>query len=189
MADGVANVGLGMMYGKAKATTKSLPAIFQEIIHSDQTLSMRFSEAKMTGRLEVHGLPLGPSKKSISGEGFLLTGDAAGLVDPFSGEGIGNAMESGVIAAEIIKEAFTAKDYTAKFLSQYDARIKKKMGRELATSHKIQRLCLHPFLFNFVVKKANRNKELREELTKMYTSQVVRDELKNPFFYLRMLLK
>jgi geranylgeranyl reductase family protein len=189
MADGVANVGLGMMYGKAKATTKSLPAIFQEIVHSDPTLSMRFSEAKMTGRAEVHGLPLGPSKKSISGEGFLLAGDAAGLVDPFSGEGIGNAMESGVIAAEIIKEAFTAKDYTAKFLSQYDARIKKKMGRELATSHKIQRLCLHPFLFNFVVKKANRNKELREELTKMYTSQVVRDELKNPFFYLRMLLK
>ena len=189
MAEGIANVGLGMLYGKRKTQTKSLPAIFQQIIHSEPTLSRRFAEAKMTGKIEVHGLPLGPSKKSISGEGFLLTGDAAGLVDPFSGEGIGNAMESGMIAAEIIKEAFVANDYTAKFLSQYDERVRKKMGRELTTSSKIQRLCYHPFLFNLVVGKANRNKELREVLTKMYTSQDIRDQLKKPSFYLKMLIK
>jgi geranylgeranyl reductase family protein len=189
MAEGIANVGLGMLYGRTKTLTKSLPAICQQIIHSDPTLSIRFEKAKMTGKVEVHGLPLGPDKKLISGDGFLLTGDAAGLVDPFSGEGIGNGMESGMIAAEIIKEAFVANDFTAKFLLQYDERVRKKMGRELTTSYKIQRLCSHPFLFNLVVSKANRNKELRELLTKMYTSQDIRDQLKQPSFYLKMLFK
>jgi hypothetical protein len=61
------------------------------------------------------------------------------------------------------------------------------MERELKTSHRIQELCSHPTLFNLVVKKANRNNEMKEMFTKMYTSQDVRDQLKSPGFYLKIL--
>ena len=143
----------------------------------------------MAGKIESHGLPLGPDSKAISGKGFLLAGDAASLVDPFSGEGVGNAMVSGEIAANIIKTAFTANDISAGFLSKYDNLIRKRMWRELKTSKTIQKLCSYPALFNFVVNKANRNTEFREMFTKMYTSQDVRDKLKSPGFYFRMLLR
>ncbi len=36
----------------------------------------------MTGKIETHGLPLGPDPKAISGDGFLLAGDAASLWIP-----------------------------------------------------------------------------------------------------------
>lgn len=187
MADGLANVGLGILFEKMKAAPESLSAMLQQIILSHPSLSARFEGAEMTGKIEAHGLPLGPDPKAISGDGFLLAGDAASLVDPFSGEGIGNAMVSGEIAAGMIREAFAANDFSAGFLKQYDERIRKRLGRELKTSQRIQELCSHPALFNLVVKKANRNKELREMFTKMYTSQDVRDQLKNPGFYLKVL--
>jgi menaquinone-9 beta-reductase len=187
MADGLVNVGMGVSYEQMKAAPDSLAAMLPEIIRSHPRLAARFAGAEMKGKIEAHGLPLGPDPKAISGEGFLLAGDAASLVDPFTGEGIGNAMMSGEIAALMIREALAANDLSEKFLKQYDERIMKKMGRELKTSHRIQELCSHPALFNLVVKKANRNQELKEMFTKMYTSQDVRDELKNPGFYLKMM--
>jgi len=50
-------------------------------------------------------LPLGSKRRTIHGHGWLLVGDAAALIDPFSGEGIGNAMVSGRLAAETVHEA------------------------------------------------------------------------------------
>jgi geranylgeranyl reductase family protein len=187
MADGLANVGLGILYEKMKAATEPLSVMLQQIIRSHPTLSPRFKEAQMKGKIEAYGLPLGPDPKALSGNGFLLAGDAASLVDPFSGEGIGNAMVSGEIAAGMIREAFIKNDLTAGFLTQYDERIRKRLGRELKTSHRIHKLCSHPALFNLVIKKANRNKELKEMFTKMYTSQDIRDQLTNPGFYFKVL--
>jgi len=103
MSGGLANVGLGILYEKMKASPDSLFAMLQQIIHSHPALSPRFAGAVMLGKFEAHGLPLGPDSKAISGTGLLLVGDAASLVDPFSGEGIGNAMVSGEIAAGMIR--------------------------------------------------------------------------------------
>jgi geranylgeranyl reductase family protein len=187
MADGVSNVGIGILYEKMKTLPGSLSALLEKTIHSHPSVSHRFDGAEMKGKIEAHGLPLGPDSKAISGDGFLLVGDAASLVDPFTGEGIGNAMVSGEIAAGMIREAFAANDLSGKFLRQYDERIRKRLQRELKTSHRIQELSSHPALFNLVVRKANRNNELKEVFTKMYTSQDARDMLKSPGFYFKSL--
>ena len=188
MEDGLVNAGLGIMYGKLKAGQASLTAKLHEVITSYPALSGRFDRAEMISRIEAHGLPMGPDPKSISGEGFLLTGDAASLVDPFSGEGIGNAMVSGEIAGKVISEAFKSNDFSESFMKKYDERIRQRLSRELGTSRIVQKLITVPGLFDLVVKKAGRNKEFKEMLTKMYTDQDVRDQLKNPGFYLKILL-
>ncbi|MCX6248823.1 MAG: NAD(P)/FAD-dependent oxidoreductase [Bacteroidetes bacterium] len=188
MPDGIANVGLGVLFNKMKLSPETLPARLQRMISTHPALAKRFEGAVMKGKIEAQGLPLGPDTKAISGNGFLLAGDAASLVDPFSGEGIGNAMVSGEIAAGVIREAFATNDLSAGKLKQYDERIKKRMGKELRTSRRIQTLCSYPSLFNAVVKKANRNKELKQLFTRMYTSQDVRNQLINPGFYLKILL-
>ena len=188
MTDGIANVGLAMSYEKTKASSMSLSEILMKIISTHSSISPRFSNAKMIGKIEAHGLPMGPDPKAISGDGFLLAGDAASLVDPFTGEGIGNAMVSGELAASIVREAFVKNDFSARFLKEYDNMIYKKLGRELKTSHRLQELCTHPSLFNLVVKKANKNKALKEMFSGMYTNQDLRDELKNPVFYLKLMM-
>ena len=47
-------------------------------------------------------IPLCTKKTIFQRDKLLLVGDAAGLADPFSGEGIYNAIRSGHIAAEVI---------------------------------------------------------------------------------------
>jgi len=66
-----------------------------------------------TGRVPFEVPPLkghayflyGSSQRQIAGDGFLLIGDSAGLARPLSGEGILPAIESGLLAAEIILAA------------------------------------------------------------------------------------
>ena len=58
MADGLANVGLGMSYEKMQATPKSLSAILKQITFAHPVLSKRFANAEMKGKIEAHGLPL-----------------------------------------------------------------------------------------------------------------------------------
>jgi geranylgeranyl reductase family protein len=50
-------------------------------------------------------LPMGMSRVPTCVPGMLVVGDAAGLVNPFNGEGIAYAMESGELAAELIHGA------------------------------------------------------------------------------------
>lgn len=53
-------------------------------------------------------IPLGGSVGPAAGPTWLLVGDAAGLADPWSGAGIGAALESGAIAGEVLVEALEA---------------------------------------------------------------------------------
>jgi len=69
---------------------------------------------------------LGPrswNKNQISGDGWALVGDAAGLVDPITGEGIYYAFKS----AEILAETMDRRDL-------YQSRIQMEIGRELQSS-------------------------------------------------------
>ncbi|MEW5866689.1 MAG: NAD(P)/FAD-dependent oxidoreductase [Bacillota bacterium] len=59
-------------------------------------------------RPKGHMLPMGGIRRRIAREGVFLVGDAAGFVDPFSGEGIYHAIRSGRIAAEVLAESITS---------------------------------------------------------------------------------
>lgn len=50
-------------------------------------------------------LPMGLNRRPLAVPGMLLVGDAGGVVNPFSGEGIAYAMESAELAAELVHEA------------------------------------------------------------------------------------
>jgi menaquinone-9 beta-reductase len=188
MMNGTANVGMGIPFSRSKHNQESLIKRFREIIRTHPALTERFADARESGKPGVHLLPLGPDPRPLSGDGFLLCGDAASLVDPFTGEGIGNAMLSGEIAADVIKEAFKCNDLSSSYLKKYDAAIRQKMFGEMRTSKRIQQLSGFAPLFNRVVAKANRNPEIREMLTAMYTNLSIRSKLKKPFFYWKILM-
>ena len=54
-------------------------------------------------------LPMGLNRTPLAVPGLLLIGDAAGAVNPFNGEGIAYAMETGEIAAELVHEALVTR--------------------------------------------------------------------------------
>ena len=80
----------------------------------------RFSDAKPLEKPVGWNLPLGRIKRKSYGDGFMLLGDAAGLIDPFTGEGIGNAMVSAKYAIQVASQAKKMNNYSKSLLSKYE---------------------------------------------------------------------
>lgn len=187
LPDNTANVGLGVLSKEVSERKMNLKEIFNEIISFHPVLSKRFKNAEFIDDLKGYGLPLGSKKRVLSGDRFLLVGDAAGLIDPFTGEGIGNALRSGRYAAEHICRCFEKNNFSRKFNREYDQYIYKKMWRELKISRGMQKLLNYPFLFNYVVKKAKNNSSLKKVLVSMLDDADIKEELLSPKFYLKLL--
>ena len=65
-----------------------------------------YNETTMIGPIRGAALPMGFNRQPHYDRGLLLVGDAGGMVNPFNGEGIAYAMESGRLAADVIAQAF-----------------------------------------------------------------------------------
>lgn len=187
MANGMANVGAGIRTDLMRKNKTNLKKVFQEVIEKHPVLAARFKNAELVDDIKLYGLPLGSVKRKLTADNVILLGDAAALIDPFTGEGIGNAMISGMLAAEQIEASLKENDFSEANLSAYDAKLYKRLGSELKLSKQMQELSRYPWLFNFVVNKARKNKELQEVISCMFESVDVRKKLSNPMFYVRIL--
>ncbi len=187
LPNGEANVGAGMLSSTVSKKKINLKEDMLRAIANNPGIRDRFKDAEMIGKIQGWGLPLGSKKRPLSGNGFILTGDAGSLIDPFTGEGIGNALYSGMIAADYIRKALEAQCFDAAFLKAYDTAFYDRQWDELKLSHTMQRLCKYPWLFNLVVNKAHKNKALRETISCMFEDLDLRSKLRNPLFYFRLL--
>lgn len=126
-----ANVGLGMHSKYISSQKINLKERFYEFIEKSPSLQEKLGNARMYGKLEGFGLPFFSKKHKISGDRFLLLGDAASLIDPTNGEGIMQAVVSGKLAAVQIKKAFSAMDFSASFLEGYEKAIHDRFWAEM----------------------------------------------------------
>jgi len=77
--------------------------------------------------LKGHVTSMGGIKRTLVGSRVALAGDAAGFVDPFSGEGIAFAIRSGQIAAEVIAEILLRGNDDS-HLKEYEKRCYREFG-------------------------------------------------------------
>jgi len=189
MENGIANVGVGMVMEDMKRHGTDLGKAMGAMLKENPLFRERFANAKMVSLLKAWQLPFGSKKRKVHAENALLVGDAAGLVDPFSGEGIGNAMLSGKLASEVAHEALAAGDTSERFLSRYEGRLWGAVWNELMTSYKMQQLGKHEFLLNFVVGKAAKSPKAREAIAGTLSNKEAKNEYASPLFYLKLLFE
>jgi geranylgeranyl reductase family protein len=189
LANNRANVGIGMLSSVVSKKKINLKTILKTLIENNPHLNERFRNARPLEVAKGYGLPLGSRKRKISGERFLLLGDAASLIDPFTGEGIGNAIRSGRVAADHIMEAFRLDNFSASFNSGYDREIYKRMWPELKMSRALQNLCRYPRLFNAIVRKANNSRHIHELLVGALAQSEKKRTLLKPSFYYDLLFR
>ena len=186
---GGANIGIGMDSALVRKKKVNLREVMLKAIRENPNIKDRFANARPTDKIYGWGLPMGTQKTKVSGDHFMLTGDAASLIDPFTGEGIGNALFSGMLAAEATVKAFAANRFDEAFLQeQYGDVLFRRIGDELKLSYTMQRLTRFPWLFNMVVNKAHKSTELRNTLTSMFADLDVRALLRKPSFYWKILV-
>jgi geranylgeranyl reductase family protein len=135
-----ANVGFGMLSDTIAKRKIDLKRSLNDIIKNIPEVAERFKDAQPLEDIKGFGLPLGSKRYQISGERFMLCGDAASLIDPFSGEGIETAMESGKFAAEQAIKCFSELQFSASYLKSYDERVYKKMWGNFKNHHMLQRV-------------------------------------------------
>jgi flavin-dependent dehydrogenase len=162
--------------------------LITKLLAEHPQLRDRFRDAKLEGPIQGMGLPLASKRRPLSGDAYLLIGDAGHLIDPFTGEGISHAMISGVYAADVATEMLAANNVTASRAKQYDVRVWNRLGKELAISTRLQGLADRAWLFDFVVDRANRNPALADTISCMFTDLDLRERLKKPGFYMDLML-
>lgn len=185
---GYANVGLGMRSDYVSKRRFNLSKSLPQLIENSPHLRSRFKDAELTGKITGYGLPLGSKKRRISGDHFMLVGDAGHLIDPLSGEGIGNAIYSGFIAAEQAQKCLETNNFSAKFLEAYDERVARVLGKEMEISYRLQQMMARPWLVNLLANWVSRNRSLLDIISRMYTDLEVRKKSLNPFFWVRLLV-
>ena len=186
--EGVANVGIGMLASAMKKKRVNLVEALQATL-GDSFFAPRFADAAPIEKPIGWHLPVGSAHRSCCGPGYLLVGDAAGLIDPFTGEGIANAMYSGRVAAAAAAAAIKAGDVGGASIGCYDRELWDGIGDELKISTKLQRIAGCEPLLNFTIRKAARSQEVKDILCAMIAGEVSRKQMTSPLFYLKLIVK
>ncbi|MFD2512674.1 NAD(P)/FAD-dependent oxidoreductase [Pontibacter locisalis] len=187
LPNGFANVGVGMLSSAISSKKVNLKKEMLRMIETHPELQKRFGNAELIGDIKGYGLPLGSKKRSLSGDNYMLVGDAGALIDPFTGEGISNAMISGRWAAEQASNCLEQQDFSAAFMQAYDKAVYNRLWKELKLSRQMQKLLNYPWLFNQVANKATKNQALAETISCMFNDLDLRERLKQPSFYFKLL--
>ena len=145
LADGTVNVGLGILdtspqFGKLdyRGLLKSWTGAL--------TADWGIAEQTRTSRILGAALPMAFNRTPQHVPGMLLVGDAAGMVSPFNGEGIGFAMEAARLAADLAVQAHAAGTDGAAdaILSRYPVITQHLWGRHFALGARFARLIGDP---------------------------------------------
>lgn len=106
--------------------------------------------------------PLGVRVARRAGPGWLLVGDAAGFLDPFTGEGLHRAVVSAALAAEALDVHFAGRDANA--LRAYDRAMGGRFGRKDLVSLVVQSFLTRPALFEYAARRMARRPGIRETM-------------------------
>ncbi|MCL5962207.1 MAG: NAD(P)/FAD-dependent oxidoreductase, partial [Chloroflexi bacterium] len=161
LSDSVANVGVGVYASDLKRLTAdrkaNLPAIFQRFVASPRLRGARLISSP-AGSLLRHGAGTYPPSQGH----VLLVGDAAGLINPLTGEGVSYALRSGQIAAEAILDGLSKSGGSDTLGLDYQSRLQARFGKELAQARRLQGLLRWPWLIDRLASKGSADRVLAD---------------------------
>jgi flavin-dependent dehydrogenase len=143
VGDGLANIGVGFL---PTHTTKTARQVFERWSHG----------ATVVGAVKGYPIRVDFLRAPTHAPRTLLVGEAAGLVNPLTGEGIDYALESGQIAADILARSAPE--------SEYHVTLHQRFGQVFRFSEHVRDWYCKPLLLNALVPLANRYPELRQQL-------------------------
>ena len=108
---------------------KNLKNIYRNYIHILKDCKIIPNDLKINN-LKGAVLPYCPIEKTYS-DRVIICGDAAGLINPLTGEGIDYAMYSGELAANVISKSLESGDMSSQFLSKYETNWKTHFGKDI----------------------------------------------------------
>jgi geranylgeranyl reductase family protein len=174
VGDGRVNVGVGLLstFNQWKqVNTSKLMDAFVDWAPKSWGISPETSCGPATGGRLPMGMSVGPH----AGPTYLVTGDAAGAINPFNGEGIAYAYETGRFAAEALDLALSTDDGLA--LTTYDDRLQAEYALYYKVARAFVRIIGRPELMRALVGTGMHSRTLMEWVLRIMANLLRPDEL------------
>jgi flavin-dependent dehydrogenase len=172
--DGVVNVGVGLLGGRASGGSRiNLRQRLDALLAGGGRLGGMLGP--MTDSDQYRGAPIrtGLTGASLGKPGLAIIGEAAGTTYAVSGEGIGKAMESGLLLAEAAGDGaalpLAGVRYGEVMVSRYASRFRAYQTAE--------RWIARPFVADYVARRANRSRWLHDRLTGIINERALPDRV------------
>ena len=168
VGDGTVNVGLGMLNSSdafQKTDYRSLMTRWLSHLPAQWGLTPDNQEGPIRGA----ALPMAFNRKPHYADGLMLLGDAGGMVSPFNGEGIAQALMSGRLAAQAAAQA-SARTTTSgreQVLAQYPKALSSEMGGYYTLGRVFVALIEHPEVMRLCTRYGLPRKRLMKLVTKL----------------------
>ncbi|GIU85719.1 MAG: drug:proton antiporter [Acidimicrobiia bacterium] len=174
VGDGTVNVGVGLLStfaGWKSVNTSRLMEAFCEVVPATWGIGPETSCGPPTGGR----LPTGGSVTPRVGPSFVVVGDAAGSVNPFNGEGISLAYETGRLAADAVDLALGTGDGLA--LRTYEQRLEEVYGLYFKTARLFVRAIGNPAVMRELVRVGMHSRPLMEWVLRIMANLLRPDEV------------
>jgi geranylgeranyl reductase family protein len=153
MGDGTSNVGLGMLNTSSSFGNVDYRDLLRRWL-AGMPAEWGYVEENRTQPIRGAALPMGFNRTPHYTRGLLLAGDAGGMVNPFNGEGIPYALESGELAAQFIAQALARPDAAGaeRVLMAYPQALKATYGGYYTLGRRFVQAIGNPKVMQFATK-------------------------------------
>lgn len=162
MSGGRVNVGAGFFPdGRFKRDRSAPHRAVERFVLRNARVQAQLNGLAPVGPIKSHPLRTDFGHYPCYKSGLLLVGEAAGLVNPITGEGVDYALESGLLAAQVAAAAL-ARDSTAdEHLSRYDALLRDRYQALFFYLTRMRRWYVRRHILSLILRKAPRRPRLR----------------------------
>ncbi len=130
-----ANVGMAMIYQTYPRKPAQVKQLFENHLRNNPDLLERVGKGAITGKIEGWPITFYDAKSPVIADRLLLVGEAAGLINPLSGDGIQYSLLSARWAADCLKDCFQENDYSLQSLQRYVERLQGELSHDFAMSN------------------------------------------------------
>lgn len=158
-----ANVGAGYLTENGHTPRNSPRQVFDEFV-ANPRLAERLEVAQADGPVKGYPLRFDFPTARVAFPGLLLVGEAAGLVNPLTGEGIDYALESAEVGAELLAHALRSGEAAAHTAQRYTRLLRDRFLRTFITIGRVRDFYFRPWLLNRAAGAAARHEDFRATL-------------------------
>ncbi|MDX1657085.1 MAG: geranylgeranyl reductase family protein [Candidatus Competibacteraceae bacterium] len=181
---GIYNLGVGIVYGQLHSTV-NLRQLWHLFLEEFAPARRLVQSSKLLGPLKGAPMRTGMTGARLWRPGLLVIGEAAGLTFPATGEGIGKALESGLLAAEVLTESSHDGQSAG---ARYEQRLRERFAARYRSYQRAERFLAYPWIINLLTWRANRGQYIRREMGNLLTETCPPGAVFSPLGIARTLL-
>jgi len=186
LEDGLTNVAVVVDARAVERRTGTIDEFFEATLAAIPALQSKLEGAQRVGSIRGVG-SMAHRARRTSGDGFMLIGDAASFLDPFTGEGIYEALRAAQLAAPVASTALRDGDTSAGALATYSLARRRTFTAKRQVCWIVQAFVNSPLLMNYVTGRLTEREELGLTLAGVLGGFRPATQALSPFYLARLL--